>query len=108
MYKYQLAVYTLYKKFGSDVFCTYEAENALVAAKNFDLYQAVLHVAVKHKLLERVSHNEAKRVRTNWHQAMTFRRLSNKGLELARYVEAHPEMITKYLLRRCNAQQDRR
>lgn len=102
MYKYQLAVYTLYKTFGNSIFCTYEAEEALKKAKALDLYHTTLALARKHKLLEHVSPQEARRTRSNWHQAMTFRRLSNKGLEYAKYVDEHPQLITKHLLKRHN------
>lgn len=99
MYKYELAVYVLYSEFGDKIFCRYEAEAALQKEKYFQLYSRAIDIALRRNFTERVSFNEAKKHRKNYHHAMSFARLSKKGLEYCKYMDDHPELITKYLLR---------
>lgn len=102
MYKYEIALYLLYKEFDNQVFCTYEAEEIFRKYRQFEFYLNVLSVCSKRKLLREVPPEEAKKRRSYCHHSMRFRELSPYGKERAQYFDANQHILTKYLLRKHN------
>ena len=99
LYKYHVRLYRLYEVFGEKIFYGREAEEALKTNPYVYPNSLVLTGLDRKKLIETPPRDEVRKEIDRPDFRKHYRRLSESGLEISRFIEKNKRILTMFLLR---------
>ncbi len=99
LYKYHLLLYSIYKHFGKSIFYGREAEEAKYKANIVDTTNLRMSTLIRKKLIVWATREEVEAQVKKPDYRRLYRRISEEGLSICKYLDDNPKLITKHLLK---------
>lgn len=99
IFKYHIRLYRLYEVFGEEIFYTKLAEEALNSSSY--IYSTSMYFAglERKKLVRLATRKEATREVDSWDYRCTYRKLTEEGLKMARFIDNNKRYLTMFMLK---------
>lgn len=99
IFKYHIRLYRLYEVFGEKIFYTKQADEAMNSSSY--IYSTTMYFAglERKKLVRLATREEAKREVDSWNFRCTYRKLTEEGLKIARFIENNKRYLTMFMLK---------
>jgi hypothetical protein len=99
VYKYHLLLYSIYKHFGGRIFYGRQAEEAKCEENIVDTTSLRMSKLISKRLIKWATREEVEAQIKNPDYRRLYRRISEEGLRICKYLDDNPKLITKHLLK---------